>query len=58
LTIKIRAIGSFDDIDRFIYWLESNPRLFRVDNIRMTSGGQGAEPGEISADIVVVGVMG
>jgi Tfp pilus assembly protein PilO len=60
LTIKIRASGSFADLDQFIYWLESNPRLFRVDNVKMSMGDAKAamKTGDVSADIVVVGVMG
>jgi Tfp pilus assembly protein PilO len=58
LTIKIKVSGSFADIDRFVYWLESNPRLFRVDSLKMSSGGSKLGAGEIGADIIVVGVMG
>jgi Tfp pilus assembly protein PilO len=66
LTIKVKVIGGYDDLDRLICWLESNPRLFRVDSVRMTAAskadGKGsaakAEPGEITADIVIVGLMG
>jgi Tfp pilus assembly protein PilO len=56
LTIKIKAIGAYDDLDRFICWLESNPRLFRVDSVRMATGKGGVN--EINADIVLVGLMG
>jgi Tfp pilus assembly protein PilO len=58
LTIKIRVSGAFADIDRFIYWLESNPRLFRVDSVKISAGGSKVEAGEISADLIIVGVMG
>jgi Tfp pilus assembly protein PilO len=66
LTIKVKVIGGYDDLDRLICWLESNPRLFRVDSVRMTAASKGAgkgsagkaDPGEITADIVIVGLMG
>jgi Tfp pilus assembly protein PilO len=58
LTIKIKAVGSFADLDKFIYWLEANPRLFRVSSVRMSPGGKGADAGDLSADIVIVGVLG
>jgi Tfp pilus assembly protein PilO len=59
LTIKIKVSGSFEDIDKFLYWLESNPRLFRVDSVRLISlGAKGAEAGNVVMDLVVVGVIG
>jgi Tfp pilus assembly protein PilO len=58
ISIKIKVTGSFADLDQFIYWLESNPRLFRVDNVKMSPGGSGSDAGEIGMDIVVVGVVG
>jgi Tfp pilus assembly protein PilO len=62
LSIKIKASGSFEDLDKFIYWLESNPRLFRVDNLKLSPGGGGAgggagEAGDISMEIAVSGVI-
>ena len=59
LSIKIKVSGSFADMDQFIYWLESNPRLFRVDSVKISPGAGGAgEEGDIGLDIVVLGVVG
>jgi Tfp pilus assembly protein PilO len=57
LSLKMKVTGSFADVDRFIYWLEANPRLFRIDSLRMSPGG-GQNPGDISLDLAIVGVMG
>ena len=51
----MRTLGA--ELDRFVYWLESNERIFRVENVGLTpkslDGG-----GEMSMDIAVLGVMG
>jgi len=57
LSLKIKVSGSFADLEQFIYWLESNPRLFRVDSLKLGQGGAKGEAGEMGMDIVVVGVM-
>jgi Tfp pilus assembly protein PilO len=58
ISIKIKVSGSFADVDQFIYWLESNSRLFRVESVKMSPGGSGADAGDIGMDIVVIGVVG
>ena len=55
--LSVKLSGSLVDLDRFIHWLESNERIFRVENVGLTpkslDGG-----GEMSMDIAVLGVMG
>ena len=38
IVLQIELEGSFLDVDRFLRWLESNPRLFRVDDITIAPG--------------------
>jgi Tfp pilus assembly protein PilO len=58
LGIKIRVSGSFADLDAFLHWLESNPRLFRVDNVRLTAGDVRGEDDAIRMELSILGVMG
>ena len=57
VTFQIKLSGSFADLDGFLHWLESNERLFRVDNVKMAPApGDGGD--EVGMDITVLGVMG
>jgi Tfp pilus assembly protein PilO len=58
INIKIKVSGSFSDLDQFIYWLESNPRLFRVESVKMAPGGSGADAGDIGMDVTIIGIVG
>jgi Tfp pilus assembly protein PilO len=55
IAMTIELSGSFADMDRFLYWLESNERLFRVDSISLTSA---AQKNTRLMKIVVLGLMG
>ena len=57
VTLKIRLFGSFADLDKFLCWLESNDRLFRVDTVDM-SPGTGDSGGDIGMDLTILGLMG
>jgi Tfp pilus assembly protein PilO len=35
VTLRIEVEGKFHDLDRFLHWLESNERLFRVDSMKI-----------------------
>jgi Tfp pilus assembly protein PilO len=59
LTMKIKVSGAYEDLDKMLYWFESNPRLFRVDSVKLApGGGKGGDPDDISMELTVVGVMG
>ena len=36
VVFKIELAGSFYELDRFLRWLETNPRLFRTDQINIS----------------------
>lgn len=58
INFKLKISGALPDVDAFLSWLELNPRLIRVDTIRLGGGGNKAEAGDISMEISIVGVMG
>jgi len=55
--LSIRLSGSLADLDQFLYWLESNERLFRVESVTLTPKSFDGKD-ELSMDIAVLGVMG
>jgi Tfp pilus assembly protein PilO len=57
LGIKIKVSGSYADLDDLLHWLESNPRLFRVDSIKLSAGGRD-DDGAIRMELAILGVMG
>ena len=36
VVLQMQVEGTFEDLDRFLCWLESNERLFRVDTANIT----------------------
>jgi Tfp pilus assembly protein PilO len=56
VTLKIRLSGAFADIDRFLEWLESNRRLFRIDDIKIK--GQPESGDDLALEIMVLGLIG
>jgi Tfp pilus assembly protein PilO len=59
MVMKLEIEGGFQEIDRFLRWLESNPRLLRVDSIRLEPArGSRSARGTMYAKLVVLGVMG
>jgi type II secretory pathway component PulM len=67
VTVKLVAGGSYADLDDLLRWVETNPRLFRVDEITITPAemkGQqrssldtAAEP-QFDMQLVILGVLG
>jgi Tfp pilus assembly protein PilO len=55
--LSIRLSGSLNDLDGFLHWLESNERLFRVENVVLTPKSLDGKD-EMSMEISVLGVMG
>lgn len=54
-VIAVDLEGSFQGIDDFIRWVESDRRLFRIDTIRIAPT---REPGKLTAKLSLLGVMG
>lgn len=57
VTLNLRLSGDYSEVDKFLYWLESNERLFRVDGIRI-SASLSDKGLDINVDLTVVGVIG
>jgi Tfp pilus assembly protein PilO len=55
ISMQIELSGSYDELDRFLHWLESNERLFRVDDVKISPGPSGSG---LSMKITVLGLMG
>ena len=54
-VMRLSVQGSFREIDEFLRWVDSNERLFRIDEFRLTpiSDGKG-----MTAQLTLLGVMG
>jgi Tfp pilus assembly protein PilO len=57
VVVQIKLTGTFADLDGFLHWLESNPRLFRVDKLKFTPDSQNTSD-DMSMDISLLGLMG
>ncbi len=55
IVVKMQIEGTFQDIDAFLRWIESNERLLRVDSLRMTPI---KDSFKMDTQLVVLGVMG
>ena len=55
VVIKMDVEGSFEDVDAFLRWVESNRRLFRVDAIHI---GPARDSRKMLSQLTVLGVMG
>ena len=49
VVLRIELEGSFFDLDQFLRWLDSNPRLFRADDINIALAN-GKENGNTNKD--------
>lgn len=58
INIRMRLTGSLADVDAFLCWLELNPRLIRVDSIKLGGVNGKGDTGDVSMDVAIVGVMG
>lgn len=52
IGLKLNLEGSFDDMDRFLGWIEGEKRLLRIDSIRLTPNGR--EGGRLAGQITLV----
>jgi Tfp pilus assembly protein PilO len=57
ITMQIEMTGSYVDLDHFLHWLESNKRLFRVDDVKISVKSTTGEHC-LTMKIVVLGLMG
>ncbi len=59
VTLKIKLSGAFGELDEFLCWIESNPRLFRVNNIALGAvRGKDKATGRVEMELTVLGLMG
>jgi Tfp pilus assembly protein PilO len=57
IAMQIELSGTFVELDKFLYWLESNKRFFRVDQVNIAPGA--AKTGtDLMMKITVLGIMG
>lgn len=52
ISLNLKLNGTYKDIDDLLGWIESNPRLLRVDTIQMKPNNR--EPGQLNADLTLV----
>ncbi len=52
ISLNLKLNGTYKDIDDLLGWIESNPRLLRVDTIQMKPNSR--EPGQLNADLTLV----
>lgn len=56
VVMRMELEGTFRDLDSFLEWLETNPRLIRVDYVKIAPQKTGS--GLLNMQLVVLGVMG
>lgn len=56
VALKVDLEGSFVEIDKFLRWLESNHRLFRVDDLKLAPGHGGDD--NMSMQLTILGLTG
>jgi Tfp pilus assembly protein PilO len=56
VSLRIELEGSFPDMNGFLEWLETNDRLFRIDQVRIQPHRSGN--GAMVMQLNVLGVMG
>jgi Tfp pilus assembly protein PilO len=58
IVLQIELVGSFFDLDQFLRWLESNPRLFRADDITIAPGKGKDNKDGMMMKLTVLGMAG
>jgi Tfp pilus assembly protein PilO len=56
VVLQLELEGAFEDLDSFLYWVESNERLFRVDSARIAPPRD--ENGKLSMQLTLLGLKG
>jgi Tfp pilus assembly protein PilO len=52
IGLKVSLEGGFDDMDRFLGWIEAEKRLLRIDSIRLNPDNR--EAGRLSGEFTLV----
>jgi Tfp pilus assembly protein PilO len=55
-VLRVELEGSFFEIDAFLRWLESNPRLIRIDSVNIAPG-QSTAGSSLVVRLTVLGMM-
>jgi Tfp pilus assembly protein PilO len=58
VVLQINMEGSFDDLNRFLVWLESNRRLIRIDTITIVPPKTSEKAGDLAMQLTVLGMTG
>lgn len=59
VVIRLEVEGPFREIEAFLRWLESNPRLLRLDTLALSPVTRGASSqSKIKANVLVLGING
>ena len=53
-ALRVELEGGFFDVDAFLRWLESNPRLLRIDTLRIAPQAQGHL---LNVQLTILGMM-
>ncbi|MFI5461651.1 MAG: type 4a pilus biogenesis protein PilO [Isosphaerales bacterium] len=56
MVLRLGLEGNYHDLNEFLRWLEANPRLLRIDSIRIEPQRGGS--GVLGARLIVLGVTG
>jgi hypothetical protein len=59
-VFRVEVEGRYADVHALVRWVEENPRLMRVDALRVEPPTRGrlAEPGIVVAQMTVLGILG
>ena len=55
VVLRVALEGTFADLDTFLYWLDTNDRLLRVDVVRLEPQAKG---GMLVLQLTILGVLG
>ena len=55
VVLRAEIEGSFFDLDRFLRWLEANPRLFRLESVLIAPSAR--DKSILTLQVVILGVM-
>jgi hypothetical protein len=60
IVLRIQIEGTFQDLHNVLSWLETNERLYRVDNISLLppQKGQGSNANYLLMELTLLGLMG
>lgn len=55
-VVRLSLEGNYHDINAFLRWVESNPRLLRIDSLKIDP--RRGVHGTLGAELTILGVMG